>query len=98
MTAIVLSRVDESRNMARFYKLDVQPTLFGEWSYVREWGKIGRAGRVSVEQYETRGLAEMVMISKWVRKLKRGKTASAFAGHRQSRRSASSSWTFASCS
>ncbi|WP_439399732.1 WGR domain-containing protein [Bradyrhizobium sp. PMVTL-01] len=27
--------------MARSYKLDIQPTLFGEWSFVREWGRIG---------------------------------------------------------
>ncbi|WP_442868383.1 WGR domain-containing protein [Bradyrhizobium sp. CCBAU 11445] len=35
--------------MARFYKLDVQPTLFGECSLVRVWGRIGRAGTVRVE-------------------------------------------------
>ena len=28
-SAINLVRIDETRNMARFYKLDVQPTLFG---------------------------------------------------------------------
>lgn len=38
MTAIILTRIDNHRNMARFYKLDVQPTLFGECSLVREWG------------------------------------------------------------
>ncbi|MCK1301961.1 WGR domain-containing protein [Bradyrhizobium sp. 24] len=43
MTAIVLTRIDNRRNMARFYKLDLQPTLFDEWSIVREWGRIGRA-------------------------------------------------------
>lgn len=30
MAAETLFRVDAERNMARFYKLDVQPTLFGE--------------------------------------------------------------------
>jgi predicted DNA-binding WGR domain protein len=30
MTAITLKRIDQARNMSRFYKLDVQPTLFGE--------------------------------------------------------------------
>lgn len=38
MTAIMLTRVDDQHNVARFYKLDVQPTLFGGWSFVREWG------------------------------------------------------------
>ena len=32
--------------MARFYLLDVQPDLFGGWSLIREWGRIGRAGQV----------------------------------------------------
>jgi WGR domain len=32
--------------MHRFYRLDVQANLFGEWSFIREFGHIGRAGRV----------------------------------------------------
>ncbi|ABE64549.1 conserved hypothetical protein [Nitrobacter hamburgensis X14] len=72
MTAIMLTRVNDHRNMARFYKLDVQPTLFGEWSFVREWGRIGRAGTVRIEIHRTRGLADVAMASNWARKLKRG--------------------------
>ncbi|MFK4719746.1 hypothetical protein ABIE89_000846 [Bradyrhizobium niftali] len=37
MTAITLKRVDPQRNMSRFYKLDVQPTLLGGWSLIRGW-------------------------------------------------------------
>jgi predicted DNA-binding WGR domain protein len=55
MTAIMLTRFDDRRNMARFYKLYVQPTLFGECSLIREWGRIGRAGTVRVETYRSRG-------------------------------------------
>jgi predicted DNA-binding WGR domain protein len=51
--------------MARFYKLDVQPTLFGEWTLVREWGRIGRPGTVRVETLATRGTANIALISKW---------------------------------
>jgi predicted DNA-binding WGR domain protein len=68
----MLTRVDDRRNMARFYKLDIQPTLFGEWSFVREWGRIGRAGTVRVEIHHTRGHADIAMVSNWARKLKRG--------------------------
>jgi predicted DNA-binding WGR domain protein len=46
MSAAYLTRVDPARNMARFYKLDVQPTLFGEFAVAKEWGRIGRAGQV----------------------------------------------------
>jgi predicted DNA-binding WGR domain protein len=70
--AINLFRVDEERNIARFYKLDVQPTLFGEWSVVREWCRIGRPGTVRVEMHRTRGIADIALISKWSEKRKGG--------------------------
>ena len=72
MTSINLVRIDNDKNMARFYKFDVQPTLFGEWSLVREWGRIGQAGGVSVEMHETRGKADIALIAKWAQKRKRG--------------------------
>jgi predicted DNA-binding WGR domain protein len=43
MTAIILRRVDPLKNMRRFYRLDVQPDLFGQWCLIREWGRIGSA-------------------------------------------------------
>jgi predicted DNA-binding WGR domain protein len=58
--------------MARFYKLDVQPTLFGKWTLVREWGRIGRPGTVRVETLATRGTADIALISKWSGKRKCG--------------------------
>jgi predicted DNA-binding WGR domain protein len=72
MTAINLVRVEQNRNVARFYKLDVQPTLFGEWSLVREWGRIGRPGTVFIEMHRTRGAADIALISKWLEKRRRG--------------------------
>lgn len=72
MTAITVTRVDRHRNVARFYKLDIQPTLFGECSLVREWERIGRAGTVRIETYSSRGLADIALISKWAKKRKRG--------------------------
>jgi predicted DNA-binding WGR domain protein len=52
MTADNLTRIDAEKNMARFCKLDVQPTLFGEWAVIREWGRIGRGGTVRSTPYE----------------------------------------------
>ncbi|MEY9607071.1 putative DNA-binding WGR domain protein [Bradyrhizobium japonicum] len=72
MTAIMLTRIDNSRNMSRFYRLDVQPTLFGGWSLVKEWGRIGRAGTVRVEFHRSRGRADFAMALSWTRKLKAG--------------------------
>ena len=63
MTAIMLTRIDDRRNMARFYKLDIQPTLFGEWTFLREWGRIGRAGTVRRSLHPTRGRADSPWLS-----------------------------------
>ena len=40
-----LERIDQARNMARYYRLTVVETLFGEWAMVREWGRIGGGGQ-----------------------------------------------------
>ena len=50
----ILYRINPVQNMRRFYGLDVQPDLFGQWCLVREWGRIGRAGRVVTATYESR--------------------------------------------
>jgi hypothetical protein len=44
MTAVHLRRVDSARNMSRFYRLDIQPDLFGGVLLVKQWGRIGAAG------------------------------------------------------
>ncbi|MGY4437513.1 WGR domain-containing protein [Bradyrhizobium sp. LM2.3] len=42
---LVLERRDPARNMARFYVLTIEPTLFGDTALVREWGRVS-AGAV----------------------------------------------------
>ncbi len=49
LTAVELRRVDPSRNMRRFSRLDVQPYLFGCVLLVKEWGRIGARGRMVAE-------------------------------------------------
>ena len=58
MTAITLHHIDTTRNMSRFYRLDLQPDLFGAWGVIREWGRIGQAGRVRIDPYPTAEQAE----------------------------------------
>lgn len=41
--SVRMTRIDPERNMARFYEIDVQPTLFGEFTVERHWGRIGAA-------------------------------------------------------
>jgi predicted DNA-binding WGR domain protein len=47
-----LRRIDPARNMARFYRVSVGRSLFGDFSVVREWGRIGTIGRVRVDLFE----------------------------------------------
>lgn len=43
---LYIERRDPARNMARFYVLSIEPTLFGETQLVRRWGRIGTHGRM----------------------------------------------------
>jgi predicted DNA-binding WGR domain protein len=53
MSAMHLARIDPARNMRRFYRLDVQPDLFGGFAVVKEWGRIGARGRMVGEWHMT---------------------------------------------
>ncbi len=46
--SVTLYRIDPARNMQRFYRLDIQPDLFGNQCLIREWGRIGRPARFGV--------------------------------------------------
>jgi predicted DNA-binding WGR domain protein len=41
---IELHRIDDAKNMRRFYRLDTQPDLFGGVFLMKEWGRIGSRG------------------------------------------------------
>ncbi len=72
MTAVHLCRIDGARNMHRFYRLDVQPDLFGGVLLVKEWGRIGRRGRIVDENYDSEALAAAAMQRQAERKRRRG--------------------------
>ena len=42
---LVLDRCDPTCNMARYYVLSIEPSLFGDATLIREWGRIGRPGQ-----------------------------------------------------
>lgn len=44
-----LEKRDPARNMQRYYRVSVSPTLFGEFALVREWGRIGQRGGSRME-------------------------------------------------
>ncbi len=42
---VVLEREDPTRNVARYYVLSIEPTLFARATLVRRWGRIGSGPR-----------------------------------------------------
>ncbi len=72
LQVLVLDRIDASQNMARYYVLSIEPTLFGDTAMVREWGRIGSFGQRRIELYGQHEGARMALRSWLDRKLRRG--------------------------
>lgn len=72
MDPIVLFRRDPTLNMARFYRIEILPTLFGEVSVLRNWGRIGTLGRMNIETCTTPEEAEWTAAETMRRKIRRG--------------------------
>ena len=53
MHDVTLYRIDAAKNMWRFYRLDLQPDLFGLWLLVKEWGRAGRPGQSRITAFPT---------------------------------------------
>ena len=53
-----LTRTDPARNIDRFYVVEIMPSLFGDWTVLREWGRRGSAGTVRINSYARRDEAE----------------------------------------
>ncbi len=71
MTAL-LRRIDPARNMSRFYRLDVQPDLFGGFLLLKQWGRIGAYGRIKAERYDAEAPALDALQRHAERKRRRG--------------------------
>ena len=72
MQAVYLERIDPSRNVARFYQVDIRPTLFGEWAVVAQWGRIGTYGRTREDWFSSLTDAEAARHRRVSRKRRRG--------------------------
>lgn len=67
-----LHRIDDTRNMRRFYVLSIQPTLFGGASLIRNWGRIGTNGQAMMQTFDDRGDAGQAFARLERSKRKRG--------------------------
>ena len=71
---IVLERVDPARNVARFYVLSIEPTLFAKHTLIRRWGRIGCLGRERLQFFKSEDASRaQVTLETWLtRKRNRG--------------------------
>jgi predicted DNA-binding WGR domain protein len=71
---LVLERVDPARNVARYYVLSIEPTLFAKHTLIRRWGRIGCLGRERLEFFRSEHASRaQVTLETWLtRKRKRG--------------------------
>jgi predicted DNA-binding WGR domain protein len=46
-----LVRVDPERNMARFYAITLERSLFGDVTINRRWGRVGTKGRNRLDRF-----------------------------------------------
>ncbi|WP_426232272.1 WGR domain-containing protein [Pararhizobium sp. DWP3-4] len=42
---LYVERTDATRNIARYYAMEITATLFGEACLIRSWGRIGKNGQ-----------------------------------------------------
>jgi len=77
MNHIYLEYHDDLENKHRFYQLFVLPSLFDDWSLVKEWGRIGSPGTVRKEWFATEAEANLAQQTIARQKIKKGYQASA---------------------
>ena len=69
---LVLERREPDLNMARYYVLSIEPSLFGDPTLVREWGRIGHNGRRIIEIHGNEQDAVQALDTWLEQKLRRG--------------------------
>lgn len=67
-----LTRSEPSKNVHRFYRMEIAPGLFGDWSLIREWGRIGQSGQIRIDWFSSEAEANDARLFLQMKKVKRG--------------------------
>jgi len=67
-----IERREPEHNRQRFYRMYVQPDLFGGCTLFREWGRIGTAGRQVRDAFADEGQAVDALLQLFRKKQRRG--------------------------
>ena len=69
---LYIERTDPARNMARYYALSIEPTLFGTFCLTRRWGRIGSSGQSIAHHFDREKEAVAMFLDLLCRKRARG--------------------------
>lgn len=69
---IYIERKDPTKNMARFYAMEISETLFGDACLTRRWGRIGTYGQRIEHHFKTEGDAVKLFLDLTRKKKLRG--------------------------
>lgn len=67
-----LTRIEPGSEMSQFYRMEIMPGLFGDWSLIREWGRIGQPGRVRIDWFDDEAGAKDARFTIQMDKAKKG--------------------------
>lgn len=71
-SSVTLRFVEPDTRKWRFYHLEIQPDLFGQWCLIREWGRIGSKGQRLSTPFPSADKAEAALSRQRRRKERRG--------------------------
>jgi predicted DNA-binding WGR domain protein len=69
---LYIERTDPTQNMARYYAMQIEQTMFGEACLTRRWGRIGRRGQEKQHVFEREEEAVLLFLDLLKQKRARG--------------------------
>ncbi|HEV7317908.1 MAG TPA: WGR domain-containing protein [Ensifer sp.] len=69
---LYIERTDPRKNMARFYAMSIDRTLFGTACLTRRWGRIGTIGQSMAHHFDNEMEAVTLFLDLLKRKRRRG--------------------------
>jgi predicted DNA-binding WGR domain protein len=69
---VYIERTEASKNMARYYAMEISATLFGHACLTRTWGRIGVRGQSKMHHFENENEAVDLFLALMRQKRKRG--------------------------
>lgn len=67
-----LMRTEPGSTTGHFFRMELMPGLFGDWSLVHEWGRSGQPGKIRIDWFDDEAEAKDARFMIQMEKAKRG--------------------------